>query len=439
MFRIIQKPYLIPITKLPTMFGQKLARNTLGDFHNPRMDFGKYIFSKERPDLLMLVNNTLSDPCSDITDLTIKKEISEYKKGLSEPDSMETYSVRQMWQRLVDLVGIYRSSKKISYNLSGDSYQYTKLSRKSDWITSKKHDEILDKLARTKNTKTSPTSIFERAMELDPLKSFLMESRNKRLSKYLYDKYYLTSLNPELKEACQKISDEFGTCLFVENESNDTIAKLVYEELCEWKKVSQNTFTSPPVININRFESYYVNKTSLGFEDGNVHIKYEDNDFKRTLRHELTHTNTSKYDEDIKIIDGKTALVVNGVDIDTVLNPQTKLHKSEFFNAGLHNGRIEYAYKNRNEFLAVASEGDCSRYSASFRKILVKLGMPKWVFDMKPCCEEVLENAKILKSIQRKYPEIESTWQLKSLLLSNVDERVAMKKKHPEFYTQLIG
>ncbi len=43
---------------------------------------------------------------------------------------------------------------------------------------------------------------------------------------------------------------------------------------------------------------------------------------------------------------------------------------------------VDYAYTNKREFVAVAAEGDMSKYSKEFKSDLMKLGMPEWVFNL---------------------------------------------------------
>lgn len=51
---------------------------------------------------------------------------------------------------------------------------------------------------------------------------------------------------------------------------------------------------------------------------------------------------------------------------------------NEFKNAGIPEQHIPYAYNNPLEFIAVASEGDMSKYSDEFKKVLIRFGMPEW-------------------------------------------------------------
>ncbi len=56
--------------------------------------------------------------------------------------------------------------------------------------------------------------------------------------------------------------------------------------------------------------------------------------------------------------------------------------EQEFLNAGIPLWHVEYAYTNPKEFIAVASEGDMSKYSDSFKKMLVDFGLPQWALNL---------------------------------------------------------
>jgi len=108
----------------------------------------------------------------------------------------------------------------------------------------------------------------------------------------------------------------------------------------------------------------------------------------QSMRHELTHSNDltfkgakipEKYNLD-EIMPKKT-VIRNGKQI-TVPDYENCKYKDEFRAAGLPEDRIPYAYNNPAEFIARASEGDMSKYSAEFKQILKDFGMPEWELNM---------------------------------------------------------
>lgn len=313
---------------------------------------------------------------------------------------------------LINLVEIDSSARNFSYPLMGDSYKYTRLSRESA-----EHSRILNELTQSPgNQKLSnyEARLFQNEIELDPLKSYLADNSESDagLSKYLYDTYYIPRLSPKTKMICQKISDEFGTKLFVENESNPNAAQMVYKELSQWQRASKGEFLKPLTINLSRYDSYYVKLPKIGgyMYDFNksVHVKKDSiKPMTWALRHELVHLNDNKFYEESGII--------NGIDVDKIIVREPEetdgtvgdliwdkcLYKEELFNGGLAHEKIKYAYTDKNEFIAVASEGDYSKYSPEFRDVLVKLGLPKYVFDMKPNNPEFVKNAKEIAEMKQ--------------------------------------
>lgn len=81
-------------------------------------------------------------------------------------------------------------------------------------------------------------------------------------------------------------------------------------------------------------------------------------------------------------------------------------YREEFLKAGIDINHISYAYKNIYEFLAVAAEGDMSKYSPEFKTVLIKLGMPKFVFDLEFINPVVKGRSKIMDDIISKNPEV---------------------------------
>ena len=103
-----------------------------------------------------------------------------------------------------------------------------------------------------------------------------------------------------------------------------------------------------------------------------------------TLRHELMHANDKKRDAEGGII--------NGVDFDKI--QKSKEFRNEYLNAGVPADLADYAKTNKSEFLAVAAQGQFSKYSEKFKNVLVKLGMPEWVFKLEVTNAETIKLAK---------------------------------------------
>jgi hypothetical protein len=80
-------------------------------------------------------------------------------------------------------------------------------------------------------------------------------------------------------------------------------------------------------------------------------------------------------------------------------------YREELLRAGIGPAHLHYAYTNRAEFIAVATEGDMSKYSPEFKDILIKLGMPEFAFNLKVIDENIQERARLKEFVQEKYPE----------------------------------
>lgn len=349
-----------------------------------------------------------------IKDPVIGKAVMERLTKLR-GNELNYYELNEELNSLINLVNIDSSARNFSYPLTGDSYKYTSLKKNYP-----EHNQVLNEIPQTPiNQKSSDyeARLFQNEMKLDPLKSYLADNAKSdpELSKYLYETYYLPRLSTKTKEICQKISDEFGTKLFVENESSSKTAKMVYEELSEWKSVSKGEFLSPPVIDLSRYNPHYITSYNsaayMSGKNNSVHVKGDvSENINLYLRHELAHVN-DKYFE--------SSGVLNGVDIDKIIVREPEradgtagdliwnkcLYKEEFANAGLDYDKIRYAYKNKREFIAVAAEGYYSKYSPEFKEVLVKLGMPEYVFKMEPCNTKFVANASQIEQTRRQYPK----------------------------------
>lgn len=308
------------------------------------------------------------------------------------------------------------AQNKIS-NITGDIQEYAKIkiempaAKTSDDVTKialqKEKDaylQMVENIAQILPGQT-PTKyeafLYQNERELAPLKAFLKNysKDDSELSKYLYEAYYLPRLSPETKIICKKIANEFDIKLFVENENSPKTAQKVYDELSEWRRASKGKFFSKsiPTINLSRYEAHYAKRRVCGGfhspDNSSIHVKSEEL-IDSILRHEITHSFArSKNDIDFSKFVARGPQKAANVPGDILLGGC--MYKDELFNAGLNLNLIKYAYTNPNEFMAVASQGDYSKYSPEFKNVLVKMGMPEWIFDMKPSNQKFVNSAKI--------------------------------------------
>lgn len=244
--------------------------------------------------------------------------------------------------------------------------------------------------------------------------------------KQLYEDKYLSTLPAETRECCQKIYDSFGVKIFVADENDTNSLNYIYNELLEWQKAGKGKATLPPILDLSVIKQGYIDKVfrSGGYHENpshniSINAEYLDS-IKHAIRHEIAHANDSKIKQKSGII---TVYNKDGteeeINIDEIIVHKTEQAKDadgnllfnpdgtpvmvkakaedgtfvpdfdkckyvdEFRNAGIPDRHISYAYNNKAEFLAVAAEGDYSKYSKEFKELLVKLGLPDWMFKMK--------------------------------------------------------
>lgn len=250
----------------------------------------------------------------------------------------------------------------------------------------------------------------------DEMNLNISESQRKA-SRRLYNDKYLSTLPENTRAMCEKIHDSFGVKMFLCDENDDTSLHLIYNELLEWQKASRGKAELPAVLDLSLIRTRYIDEvfSAGGFCTGQDLVSIRGNylnSIKHAIRHEIAHANDETvniksgdltyYDKDWKeqhiniddiIVHKKETKVDdnNKIVIDVLRNdngtPVPDLDKckyvEEFRNAGIPTYQINYAYTNKAEFVAVAAEGDYSKYSPEFKELLVNLGLPKWMFKMK--------------------------------------------------------
>ena len=289
------------------------------------------------------------------------------------------------------------------------------------------------------NSDITPLHIanYVKDKKIETLKNFMRENyhqegnlnytrRETAHIRQLYEDKYLSTLPAETRECCQKIYDSFGVKIFVADENDTNSLNYIYNELLEWQKAGKGKATLPPILDLSVIKQGYIDKVfrSGGYHENpshniSINAEYLDS-IKHAIRHEIAHANDSKIKQKSGII---TVYNKDGteeeINIDEIIVHKTEQAKDadgnllfnpdgtpvmvkakaedgtfvpdfdkckyvdEFWNAGIPDRHISYAYNNKAEFLAVAAEGDYSKYSKEFKELLVKLGLPDWMFKMK--------------------------------------------------------
>lgn len=288
------------------------------------------------------------------------------------------------------LLDAYHSQNNFYSNVNGEAHEFYKvLEQKADAGEGlpkevKELAEIAEFSPEDKMLEydsldfASPAKCFNEAVRLEPLKEFIgrYSKEEPQMAKYLYEKYFLTKIPQRLRESYRKMVEEFGTYVFTENSQTVLVDKRIYPEFDAWQKSSNGNAKYPAVFDLSHAKKEFIRpvKKANGFfypQLSSINIPNDElyYDFLRTsrgtLRHEMTHLNDTVFK-----------------DINDII--QNRMYASELKAVGLSDEAINYAYTNKSELVAVASTGDCSKYSEEFKNVLVELGMPKWVFNFKP-------------------------------------------------------
>lgn len=216
---------------------------------------------------------------------------------------------------------------------------------------------------------------FEKARKLEPLKNFCNDYKS-NLADYMYKEYYLRDLPLESKNTCRKIMDEFGTKLFLEHDDNHMAAKAIYKELAEWKKAGKNDAIFPNVIDCSPINELFINKKSPSgglawIMERFMAIKNDGHNVADVSRHEMGHINDRLY----ALSESQTREIIADAYKGTIDKLPSKCMKNLF---------THVVEKLRVEDVAEMAEKDYSLVPTKTKEIYSKLGLPKWVFDMKP-------------------------------------------------------
>lgn len=267
------------------------------------------------------------------------------------------------------------------------------------------------------NNKKIPGSIKKGGHSINGDMKFLMQwhSAIRYMKKYpntdIANHFYDLYLNFEKKKIPESyiskikdINDKYGVKIilptsFYLEQGNKTL-EIIQAELSKWKKASDGEAKLPPVIMFNAANPTFHYK--LGQTKNMTTVAGSEASYGGTLvflglapenitslRHELTHTNDLKLGENIpekynldEIIPHKEVVGPYGIKQKVLPKIEECKYADEFRNAGLADSRIQYAHTNTKEFIAVATEGDMSKYSPEFKQVLIDFGMPEWMFKM---------------------------------------------------------
>lgn len=228
---------------------------------------------------------------------------------------------------------------------------------------------------------------FQQDLKYEPLKKYFNEcgpKGNLDFAKHLYKEYYTKDLPELVAKECENIQKEFGTAVFLTDKEDFSAANKIYHEFKIFYDTARNAgdyAIFPPTLDCSIFDVSFIDANTAGFirhDVERIKLKGHEN-IGYALRHELMHGNDKEKCKNYGIFG--TNKKYDFRENSSILK-EKKWYRNEFANAGIPEGHIDYAYENRSEFIAVAAEGDFTKYSPEFKIVLVDLGMPEWAFDM---------------------------------------------------------
>lgn len=345
--------------------------------------FGKYSYT---------IIKRMADKYKWIEDLHIKKFInkkinddgilSPYQQHHNE-DLMDAYNVLQGHYSILGNVDRYYKQYKATFDEKCTGYmaKLSMLDKKTlnDCIEYYKQD----KPSLVKGYKTDINFIDDQQTEALKKYVAMYYEEEPEITNYMYTKYYLPRLSKNVRENCEKISKEFGTKVFVYDEKEQQNLDFIYDELMDWKQASKGKSKFPSIIDLSKIKEDYISKIEEGYikttkafilnADKSMHL-----DCLSSIRHEMIHLNQEKVT--------RTDLLIRHIYVDDILSERP--YQEELIKAGVD---PDTAYKNIYELQAHSGSKDCTKYSREFKSLLIDLGLPEWVFDLKPLRQIVEE------------------------------------------------
>ena len=311
--------------------------------------------------------------------------------------------------------------------------EYLNFLRENDPETAQKFEEFIAG-AQTGKQDTGATKAqqnlvqdFIQAQKTEALKELAGSAQKNDIADYMYKEMYIKNLDlPQaVKDKCTEISEKYNSKIFLSAKSEDAAAeiKLIEQEYKDWEDATGGNASYPRVLDMSTINKIYIDDNSAygsraGGETQQIGATIRLNggteaSIHHVLRHEMMHLNdrmplSQKARDEMNRLFAEIAPKKN-VRLGSLqlnrLDYENCKYKEEFLKAGIHPAHISYAYNSRNEFLAVAAEGDMSKYSPKFKEVLKKLGMPEEIFKLPVRNPHIIQNSQIAGQVRADLPD----------------------------------
>lgn len=304
----------------------------------------------------------------------------------------------------------------VKYKNSPSKYYLEKL--KEMKIIFKETQEDLEDIFNNNKLHTCRTHA-KAVVENQRIEPFSYIAKYREISDYIYVKYYLNTnkIHPEIRKMCLDILDKFGTQVILpypDKKRNISDLQIIKKELALWDKYGKDDAIFPHFINLSYINNQYTDENAVGYYSHALDGIFLDMNIKDSLRHEMTHlndrllemdkTNDREFIKLLKSIMPSKTIIRNGVR-KSVPDFENCKYREEFLKAGVFPSDIKYAYTNKKEFIAVASQGDMSQYSDEFKNVLVKMGLPEFALKLPQTNNDIISNVNQVKRVMKKHPE----------------------------------
>lgn len=218
---------------------------------------------------------------------------------------------------------------------------------------------------------------FRKYAQLSGIKSYIENNqKDKEMAKYLWEKYFLSTLDDKTAQTLRKFDNDYGVKIFFDCEVSEAKLYWLNEEFAMQKRVSGGTAEFPMIYDITEYEPRFIgSRTDAYYCRGKNKIAVNGAEqIERTTRHEMLHANDKS------------------VDTGSVMK-FTAEEKAELSNAGLAKDDISYSETDIREARAVFAQANMKKISDGFKRKMISNGVPEYFTRMEQIsCRAYLNN-----------------------------------------------